>query len=184
MHEAEARTRQWMDEAVIGLNLCPFAAAPARRGQVRIAVCELADEEEAAGVALDELERLWDAEPEVIATTLIVYTAAFRELDELLDVAGWLEGCIEQVGLSGEVQVATFHPEYLFEGEAAEGLSHWTNRAPYATLHLIREDDLSAAIARHPDPEGIPAANIQTLERLGADRVAAMWAAWRVGDTP
>ncbi len=175
---AALRVRAWLEGAVIGMDLCPFAAPVHRRGQVRIVVSDATGPDAAVHDALAEAQHLLDADPEELATTLVVLPRALTDLYEFLDAAATVEAALVEAGAEGVLQVATFHPDYLFEGEPADDVSHWTNRAPHPVLHLIREDDIEQALARHPDPEGIPATNVARLRELGLPALRELWAAW------
>jgi hypothetical protein len=177
----ETRVRTWLEEVVIGLTLCPFAAAPWKGGEVRIAVSEVEDPEEAVRVALDEALALLhpgDDEGEAVRprTTLVCYSRTLSDFETFLDAAATLEHILSEAGAEGMLQVATFHPDYRFEGEAADSVSHWTNRSPVPILHLLLESDVSDAVDRHPDAEAIPEENIARLEALGIGALRDLWA--------
>ena len=171
-----ARTRRWLDEAVIGLNLCPFAAPVLAAGRIRFAVSEATDLESAVRDALGEAVQLLDTPTDEVSTTLVIVPDALGDFDEFLDAVEALEEVLSEGGADGVLQVATFHPDYRFAGEDADGLSHFTNRAPHPILHLLREDEVAVATEQHPDSAGIPAANIARLEAMGADSLRQMWA--------
>lgn len=170
-----AAVRRWVERVVVGLNLCPFAAPVLRPGRVRFALSEAAEPVGILRAALAEATRLLDTPPEALATTLLVVPAGLEDFHDFLDLAAELESVLAEAGAEGVLQIATFHPDYLFEGEPEDGLSHWTNRAPHPVLHLLREDEMAQAIESHPDPEGIPAANIARLEALGPDALRALY---------
>lgn len=174
----EARVRRWVREAVIGLRLCPFAAPVEET--LAVVVSEAGAFDDAVRDALGAAEALLSTP--AIPTTLVVYPAGLSELDELLDVADALEGALEATGADDLLQVASFHPAYRFDGTAPGDVGNYTNRAPYPAVHLLRVADVTAAIASHPDPEGIPADNIARLEALGAAALAARWAWHREDD--
>jgi len=174
-----ARTRRWLDEAVIGLNLCPFAGPVRATGRIRFAVSDATDAESAVGDALSEAVQLLDASPEEVATTLVIVPQALADFHEFLDAVETLVSALSEAGADGVLQVATFHPDYRFAGEEEGALSHFTNRAPHPILHLLREADVAEAVAQHPDPEGIPAANIAGLDTLGESSVVEMWASFK-----
>ena len=172
-----ADTQRWLERAVIGLNLCPFAKAPHAKGQVHYAVC-LADGPEALLLQLqDELATLAEAAPDERETTLLIaprQMADFLAFNDFLDAA---DAMLEELGLEGVLQVAPFHPHFQFAGTDADDISNATNRAPYPTLHLIREESIDRAVEAFPDAEDIFEGNIAKLEELGA----AGWAALDVG---
>ncbi len=170
--------KTWLEEVVIGLKLCPFAAAPWRDGQVRIVVSEVTDPEEAVKVALDEaltlVHPLDDDEP--TRTTLVCFPNTLSDFETFLDAAATLEDILSEAGADGHLQVATFHPDYRFDGEAPGALSHYTNRSPVPVLHLLLEIDVSEAVDTHPDVEQVPAENVARLNALGAEALRAIWA--------
>jgi len=171
----EARTRRWIEEAVIGLEFCPFAASFYHDDRVRIAISPASAPLEAVDAALEEVDRLLATRPAEVATTLIVYPQGLEDFRSFLDVAETVRGALEQAQAGGLLQVATFHPDYQFAGTEPEELGNYTNRAPYPTLHLLREEDVSRAVDNHPDPESIPADNVERLHEMGRDEVERLW---------
>lgn len=167
--QAIARTRAWVDEAVIGLNLCPFAKAVQAKGQVRYVHSDDTDPEDLLNTLCEELQFLAKADPDEVDTTLIVHP---RVLDDFLDYNDFLEladQAVEDMGLEGVLQVASFHPRYQFEGTEPEDVSNASNQSPYPTLHLLREASVDRAVEAFPEAERIYEANIATLEKLGPD---------------
>ena len=164
-----AGTRAWLEKAVIGLNLCPFAKAVYVRDRVRLVVSQARHMDD----LLDELDRELDllvATPaEQIDTTLIIHPTLFPDFLDFNDFLEIAEGVLGEHQLEGVVQLASFHPQYQFEGTEPEDMGNFTNRAPYATLHLLREDSVEKAIEGLADPDAIYRDNIQTLERLGLE---------------
>ena len=178
----------WLDEAIIGLSLCPFAARPRREGRVRITVSRAAAPEAAVHDALEAAWRLLDApaddddgtEAPSPETTLLAFPDTASDFEELLDVAATVEDILAQAGGAGLMQVITFHPDYRFEGEDPDDPGVWTNRSPVPLLHLLREDEVSRAVDQHPDTLGIPERNVRVLRELGLPRLQAMWAGFKV----
>ena len=164
-----AETRDWIERAVIGLNLCPFAKAVVAKGQVRFVLSE-ADTPVALLETLGtELAHLRDTPADALDTTLIVHPhilADFLDYNDFLDSA---DALVAELGLEGDLQVASFHPLYRFAGSAPDDVENFTNRSPHPTLHLLREDSVSRAVAACPDPDAIVERNIATLRQLGAD---------------
>nr|ART40783.1 L274 [uncultured bacterium] len=165
--EAIAATRRWLERAVIGLNLCPFAKHVHDKGQVRYAVSRA----QTSDALLDDLERelkkLVATKAEILDTTLLIvpYTlTAFEDFVKFLDL---VEFAVKIQGLVGVVQVASFHPQYQFAGTEGDDVSNYTNRAPYPTLHLLREASLTRAVEAFPDTDEIYQRNIRTLRTLG-----------------
>jgi hypothetical protein len=164
-----ADTRLWIERAVIGLNLCPFAKAVVARGQVRYLLSDAATPEALLETLGDELVRLRDTPAANIDTTLIVHPwvlTDFLDYNDFLDAA---DALVAELGLEGELQVASFHPHYQFAGSAPDDIDNCTNRSPHPTLHLLREDSVSRAVAAYPDPDAIVERNIATLRQLGAE---------------
>ena len=167
--QAIAETREWLEQAVIGLNLCPFAKAVQAKGQVRYVVSDDTDPEDLLNTLCEELQRLADADPEEVDTTLLIHPRVlvdFLDYNDFLEVA---DQAVEDMGLEGVLQVASFHPDYQFEGTDRDDVSNASNRSPYPTLHLLREDSVDRAVQAFPEAEKIYETNIATLERLGAD---------------
>lgn len=172
-----AATRAWLERAVIGLQLCPFARAVYVNEQVRFVVSD-AQTGTALREALErELRTLAQTDATVVDTTLLIHPQVltdFLDYNDFLDVA---DATVEALGLEGVVQVASFHPAYQFAGTRRDDVSNFTNRSPYPMLHLLREDSVSRAVAAFPDAPTIYQRNIETMRRLGA----AGWAALDVG---
>ena len=162
-------TRRWLERAVIGLNLCPFAKAVYMKEQVRFVLSEATDAESLLHDLHDELLWLQGADPRQTDTTLIVHPHVlgdFLDYNDFLDLA---DALVAELGLEGEIQIASFHPDYLFAGTAPDDVSNFTNRAPYPTLHLLREASVERAVAAFPDSDAIVERNIQTLDALGVE---------------
>lgn len=160
-------TRRWVDRAVIGLNLCPFAKAVQARGRVRYRVSAATDEEALLADLAGELQHLAATDPAHTDTTLLIHPQVlgdFRAYNRFLGVA---DAALAALGLEGEIQVASFHPRYRFAGTRADAVENHTNRSPYPMLHLLREASIEAAVAAVPDAADIYRRNVQTLRRLG-----------------
>ena len=174
---ALAATRRWVERAVIGLNLCPFAKAVHARGQVHFSIC-LA---RSASLVLEhlglELQSLIECDPVERDTTLVIVPDGLEEFLEFNTVVSRGERMIRKKGLDGVIQLASFHPHFCFSGAADGDIANFSNRSPYPTLHLLREASIDKAVRAFPDPESIYGANARTLEKLGA----AGWAALGVG---
>lgn len=170
----EAETRAWVDRVVIGLNLCPFTKAVQVKNQIRYVV-STADTPQALLAALgEEMDRLVAADASEVDTTLLIHPLVlgdFLEFNSFLDVADEL---LEELGHAGILQVASFHPQYQFAGTAADDPGNATNRSPYPTLHLLREDSVDRAVAAFPEAEMIYEKNIRTMEALGTEGFAAL----------
>ena len=172
--EVLAETRAWVERAVIGLQLCPFAKAPQVKGQVRYVVSEAGDAEALLGDLLEELRLLAAAPPERIETTLLVHPRVLVEFDDHNDFLEIAEAALVALDLEGVIQIASFHPHYRFAGSEPDDIANATNRSPHPTLHLLREDSIERALATFADPDSIFEANIATMERLGPEGWAAL----------
>ena len=174
---AEQQTRRWLEEFVVGLNLCPFAKPLLGSEQLRVAVCKDANDQSLQAFFLTELDRIQSAPESEIATSLLVFTHALAGFEDYLEFLDHAQEIVYQCGLEGVVQLASFHPQYQFEGEAQDAASHYSNRSPWPTMHLIREDMLERVLTDFPDPAGIPERNIATLDELGAAELQRRWEA-------
>lgn len=164
-----AATRKWLERAVIGLNLCPFAKSVHVKEQVRYVVSNATTPEQLLETLMDELQRLSDTSPDEVDTTLLIHPfvlSDFEDYNEFLDVA---DVALEDMQLEGELQVASFHPDYQFADTDANDITNYTNRAPYPILHLLREDSIARAVEAFPQAEQIFEKNIETMEKLGHD---------------
>jgi hypothetical protein len=169
-HEAViAATQTWLEKAVIGLNLCPFAKAVHIKNQIRYVVSDATTPEALLEVLMAELELLAETNPAKIDTTLIIHPQVlgdFEDYNEFLDVA---DAALEDMQLDGILQVASFHPDYQFADTDRNDIENYTNRAPYPTLHLLREESVDRAVESFPEAEDIFEKNIETMRKLGHD---------------
>ena len=162
-----AATRHWLERAVIGLRLCPFAAMPFAREQIRYRVSEQTTPEGLAEELARELEHLHAADPQVCETTLLVHPYVltdFLDYNQFLDEA---DAVIAALQFDGELQVASFHPDYRFAGTEPSDVQNYSNRSPYPMLHLLREASVTRAVATYRDIDDIAERNIATLRELG-----------------
>ena len=167
--EVLAATRQWLEKAVIGLNLCPFAKSVYVKNQVRIVVSD-AKHADAFLEELDrELELLSAADPQDVDTTLLVHPTLFPDFLDFNEIAGIAEEAVAEHELEGILQVASFHPRFQFEDNAEDDIANYTNRSPFPTLHLLREDSIGRAVEAYPEAETIYERNIETMKKLGHD---------------
>ncbi|MEO8449478.1 MAG: DUF1415 domain-containing protein [Gemmatimonadota bacterium] len=169
-----AATRDWIERAVIGLNLCPFAKAVYAKDLIRYEVSRAETSDE----LLEDLERellsLAATPPDAVATTLLIHPwvlTGFLDYNEFLGVA---EAAVGKLGLAGVIQVASFHPEYQFAGTKPDEVTNYTNRSPYPMLHLLREAGVDAAIAAFPDTGEIYRRNVETMRSLGVPGLVAL----------
>lgn len=164
-------TTDWLEKAVIGLNLCPFAKSVHVKGQVRYtvylghALASLADT--LADTLAAELQWLADADPEAVDTTLLVAPNCLQDFLDFNDFLGEADALLAQLGLEGVLQIASLHPDYQFAGTEPDDITNFTNRSPYPTLHLLREASIDRAVAAFPDPESIYEVNMRRLQALG-----------------
>jgi len=168
-----AETRAWVDRAVIGLNLCPFAKAVQSKGLVRYVLCLASDTDGLRDALATELTLLANTPADQIDTTVLVHPNVLQDFLDFNDFLGDADDAVDALGLDGEIQVASFHPQFQFDGTEPDDVSNATNRAPYPALHLIREASIDRAVAAFPEADAIFEANIDTLQALGA----AGWAA-------
>ena len=160
-------TQKWLLDAVVGLNLCPFAKSVVVKEMVRYRVCTSADSADLLVMLREELQHLAEADPNQLDTTLLI---APKALPDFLDFNDFLTDCdavLTELGLDGVLQVADFHPHYQFGGTEADDIENFTNRTPYPTLHLLREASIDKAVQAYPDASLIFERNIEVLNQLG-----------------
>jgi hypothetical protein len=165
--EVIAATRDWLERAVIGLNLCPFAKTVHARGQIRYTVSDARTPDELLEALEAELRLLAQADPQAVETTLLIHPRVLRDFMDYNDFLDAADAQVEALELDGVVQVASFHPGYRFAGSAPDDVTNCTNRSPYPMLHLLREDSVTRAVATVADTGAITEANLATLRRLG-----------------
>jgi uncharacterized protein len=174
--QALAQTRAWVEQAVIGLNLCPFAKAVQTKGLVRY-VCSDARDRATLGAHLrEELLRLAAAPLAEVETTLLVHPGILGEFLDYNDFLDEADALLAELGLKGVLQVASFHPQYQFAGTAPDDIENATNRSPFPTLHLLREDSITRAVQAFPEAEAIYKTNMRTLRALGPEAWAQLQA--------
>lgn len=181
---ALAATRAWVERVVIGLDLCPFAAAPARQGRIRYRVSAATTPADLLADLREELALLVDADPAEIGTTLLIapYTLAdFLAYNDFLDE---VDATLAELDLDGVVQVASFHPDYTFADAEPDDPADYSNRSPHPMLHLLREDEISRAVDAHPDINGVPTRNVARLRARGLDALRALLAECRAVTEP
>ena len=165
---AIAQTRAWVRRAVVGLNLCPFARAVDVKGQIRYVHSDATDAETLLATLCVELQRLADTEPEQVDTTMVIHPGVLTDFEDFNDFLELADAAVEDLNLDGILQVASFHPRFQFADTDADDITNATNRAPYPTLHLLREESVDRAVAAFPEAEAIFERNMETLEKLGA----------------
>jgi hypothetical protein len=164
-----ADVEQWLDEVVIGLDLCPFAARPRREKRVRIVVSHATDEEALLNDLQAELEHLSDTPAAELETTLLAIPDMLEDFADYNDFLDAVDLWVEQFGWEGDLQVASFHPQYQFADTEADDPGNLTNRSPWPLLHIIREESLEKAIEHYPDVDAIPERNIARMKALSPD---------------
>ena len=164
-----AATREWLEKVVIGLNLCPFAKAVVVKNQVRFVV-SAAPHLDGLLEDLDrELDYLAAADPETVDTTLLIHPTLLPDFLYFNDFMQLAEAAVDEHELEGVIQIASFHPQFQFEGTEPDDMSNYTNRAPFPILHLLREASIERAVVAFPEAETIYERNIETLESLGLE---------------
>ena len=167
--QIENRVRRWLERAVIGLNLCPFAKSVYVKDQVRIAICQAQDRHALTAQLYEELQLLASTPAQQTDTTLLVVPCMFEQFSDFNDYLDIAEAVLDELELVGEVQLASFHPFYQFANTEPDDLSNYTNRAPYPILHLLREDSLDKAAEQYPDASVIFQRNVAVVRELGVD---------------
>ena len=170
-----AAMREWIEKAVIGLNLCPFAKAVYVKNQVRYVVSSARHLDGFLEDLDRELDFLVAADPDEIDTTLLIHPTLLPDFLDFNDFMQLADAAIDEHGLDGVIQIASFHPRFQFEGTEPDEMGNYTNRAPFPTLHLLREASIERAVAAFPEAETIYQRNIETLEQLGLEGWQALW---------
>ena len=168
-HPALENTRQWVQDVIIGLNLCPFAAAPFNDDAIRFALSRAQDPYEILAELLDLCTQL--DETSTIATTLLVIPHMLTDWDTYLDLFHAARDLLETKDVAERVQIVSFHPHYCFDGADPSDPANLTNRSPHPTIHILRRDAVANAIATHPDTEAIPQRNITLLRSLDSQQI-------------
>jgi uncharacterized protein len=162
-------TRHWLERAVIGLNLCPFAKAVHVKDQVHYAVSAASQPSEVLVDLRRELDALIALDPAVRETTLLIVPGCLRDFLDFNEFMAQAERVVRKRRLEGVIQLASFHPDFQFAGSEADDVGNFTNRSPYPTIHLLREESIDRAVAAIAQPQAIYEANIATLRRLGRE---------------
>jgi len=175
-------TRTWLEKAVIGLNLCPFAAPVHLHDRIRYFVSEACSPLMLLQDLLSELRALDVADPDQCETTLLIHPNVLASFADYNDFLRRADDAVAELGLAGVVQVASFHPQYQFADAAPDDISNYTNRSPYPMLHLLRESSVERAVMRYPDTTAIYKTNIETMRRLGHEGWRRLWLAQTPAD--
>ena len=160
-------TKVWLEKAVIGLNLCPFAKAVYVKNQVRLVVSQARHADDLLEELDRELDLLVATPAEQLDTTLLIHPTLFDDFLDFNDFLEVAEGVLDEHGLEGVIQLASFHPQFQFDGSEPDDIGNYSNRAPFAILHLLREHSVERAVAAYPEAEAIFEKNVETLEKLG-----------------
>ena len=156
---------------VVGLNLCPFSYNVIVQNQVHYAICDASTNTQLKQFYVNELQRLLTADENDVTTSLLMFTQGLELFEDYLDLLEWFQQLLEQAELTEHLQLASFHPQYQFEGSAVDDLSNFTNRSPYPTIHLLRQSQMTLALSHVVDTKKIYMNNIKTLNKLGRQRV-------------
>ena len=168
-------TQAWLNSVIIELGICPFAKQTQDRGHIHFSINHEIKIENCLLQLMIECDRL-NSDPD-IETTLLIYANAFAEFDDYLDFLEIAEKLLIEQGYEGIYQLASFHPDYCFQGSESDDPANYTNRSPYPMLHLLRETSIEQAVASHAEPESIPQHNIELTRRLGLAKMQALLAA-------
>ncbi|CED57817.1 putative uncharacterized protein [Aliivibrio wodanis] len=169
IQKIEQEVQQWLEDVVIGLNLCPFAAKPNRNKQIKVFVSEATTEEVLLEDVLQELMNLDSKTAEELETTLVAIPNMLQDFMDYNFFLDWVDALVKQQEWEGIYQIATFHPDYCFGGAEPEDDENLTNRSPYPVLHLIREESMEKVLKHYPNPEAIPDTNIARVEALSPE---------------
>ncbi len=174
-----AQTRAWVDAAVIGLNLCPFAKAVQVKGLLDYVVSQAATPEALLADLCHEMLRLHHAPIESLESILLIHPGVLNDFSAYNDFLDLADAALEELALDGVLQIASFHPDYRFAGTADDDITNASNRSPWPTLHLLREASVERAVKAHPSADTIVDANLATLRALGAEGWAALSRSWQ-----
>ncbi|WP_371324912.1 DUF1415 domain-containing protein [Dechloromonas sp. ZY10] len=168
-------TREWLERAVIGLNLCPFAKSVVVKKQLRYALSLASDPDQLLAEIEAELTRLATTDPQALDTTLLIHPHVLTDFLDYHFFLGEVDALIRNLGYDGIFQIASLHPQYEFAGSDPDEIANYTNRSPYPTLHLLRESSIDRAVAAFPHAESIYQRNIETMEKLGPEGWKKLW---------
>lgn len=175
LNDIEQTVQQWLNDVVIGLNLCPFAAKPQRNKQIKIHVSSDKTENDLLESIYLQLKELDETPPQELETTLVVAPYLLEDFEDYNQFLDLVEGLVVQLGKSGIYQIASFHPDYCFYGTEPKDAENLTNRSPYPIFHLIREESMEKVLKHYPDPEAIPERNIDCVENLTPEQIKQLF---------
>ncbi len=166
-------TQQWLEEVVVGMNLCPFAKPVLKDNSIHYAVTAQSDWSELSTFFLEELTRIAAVEEQQISTSLLIIPQGLQDFYDYLDFVSDCEDLIKKADLTDQFQLASFHPRYIFAQVDPDDVSHWTNRSPFPIVHIIREQQMSRVLEKHPNPDSIAQRNIALFQEMGKDALIA-----------
>ncbi len=164
-----AITRAWLEQVVIGLNLCPFAQSVHQQQRIDYQVSVATDEIALMNDLIEAIEILLNTDPEIIDTTLLIHPWALQDFGDYNEFIGWTTEFLSESGLEHQIQIASFHPEYQFADTTADDITNNTNRSPFPTLHILRESSVDEALTLLPDAAQQVEKNLDTLRNLGKE---------------
>lgn len=167
-------TRRWIETFVIGLNLCPFARKVFVDDTIRYAVSAASETEELLNDLTRELRHLVDRPITEVETAILIHPGVFQDFLDYNDFLSDADELLESLGLTGVVQIASFHPQYQFAGTSPDAVENDTNRSPYPMLHLLREESITKVAGDPAALDAIPARNVETLRALGRKKIAEL----------
>jgi len=162
-------TQHWLEQVVVGMNLCPFAKPVLKNNSIHYAVTDQSEWQSLSQFFLQELTRIAQADEQQISTSLLIIPQGLSDFYDYLDFVSDCEDLIRKAGLTDQFQLASFHPQYIFAQVDPEDVSHWTNRSPYPIVHIIREEQMSTVLEKHPNPDSIAQRNIALFQDMGKD---------------
>ena len=161
--------KKWINTFVIQYNLCPFAKKPYQQNTIRYEVYEGTDWEELGIILQNESLYLKNTPKSTVETTFLIIPNALNDFNDYLDFLAFANRLIFALDLDGVLQIASFHPDYQFDGTAKNDVTNKTNQAPVPLLHLLREESVATALAHYAEPENIPVRNMATMRQLFED---------------
>lgn len=173
-HPYLSATRNWIESVVIGLQLCPFAAAPFRKDQIRYVVSHAVTEQDLLQDLQAELQYLFQAERKKVETSLLIHPFCLPEFEDYWDFLALAEDLVVEENLEGEIQLAGFHPKFRFAETETDDAENYTNRSPFPMIHLLREESVTQATDNYPDTDAIPERNVELLRKIGLKEIQAL----------
>jgi uncharacterized protein len=168
------KTKQWVEKFVIGLNVCPFAKLPFSTEKIEYIVFEKTDLNLLTEMLIKALRHLAATPASETETTLIIIPNTLQDFEDYLNYVDFTEQMLAMLHLEGVIQIASFHPDYCFDGVDKNDVTNYTNRSPYPMLHLLREESVTWAVEHYPDVDEIPERNMEKLEAMGLEKVQAL----------